>query len=184
MDWKTYLSLVFRLWLEKQTIWLTDFFWYSGHGLNNSPFDDRTCLDHLNTQLVRYSDPNCTLFMKVPLSHSKTLNSSLFQVKAISSSVPVTPMSEEKMKGQGKKVKGSSPAAALLERSATWLSSLSGSKSHNNKERKGFKMSTQRTKRSLTSLFEAVSSSATNAASTNNNNNSQVTTNSQKQPKM
>ena len=45
--------------------WITDhsvnrlFVRYSGHGLNNRPFDDRTCLDHLNTRLVRYSDPHC-----------------------------------------------------------------------------------------------------------------------------
>ena len=34
---------------------------YSGHGLNNEPFDERTVLDHLNTKLVRYSDPHCTV---------------------------------------------------------------------------------------------------------------------------
>ena len=33
---------------------------YSRHGLNNWPFNERTVLDHLNTQIVRYSDPNCT----------------------------------------------------------------------------------------------------------------------------
>ena len=32
---------------------------YSGHGLNNEPFDEQTNLDHLNTELVRYSDPHC-----------------------------------------------------------------------------------------------------------------------------
>ena len=43
--------------------WITDhwvnrlFVWYSGHGFNNRPFDDRKCLDHSNTGLVRYSDP-------------------------------------------------------------------------------------------------------------------------------
>ena len=33
---------------------------YSGHGLNNGPFDEQTVLNHLNTGLVRYSDPHCT----------------------------------------------------------------------------------------------------------------------------
>ena len=33
--------------------------WYSGHGLNNGPFNDRTDFEHLNTKLVRYSDPRC-----------------------------------------------------------------------------------------------------------------------------
>ena len=32
---------------------------YSGHGLNNKPFDERTVLDHLNTELVCYSDLHC-----------------------------------------------------------------------------------------------------------------------------
>ena len=35
---------------------------YSDGGLNKEPFDDRTALNHLNTELVRYSDPHCTLF--------------------------------------------------------------------------------------------------------------------------
>ena len=30
---------------------------YSGHGLNNEPFNEQTVLDHLNTELVHYSDP-------------------------------------------------------------------------------------------------------------------------------
>ena len=29
---------------------------YSGHGLNNKPFEEQTILDHLNTELVRFSD--------------------------------------------------------------------------------------------------------------------------------
>ena len=33
---------------------------YSSHDLNNGPFIDSTCLDHLNTKLVHYSDPHCT----------------------------------------------------------------------------------------------------------------------------
>ena len=36
-------------------------FHYSGHGLNNKPFDDKqTVLDCSNTKLVCYSDPHCT----------------------------------------------------------------------------------------------------------------------------
>ena len=31
---------------------------YSSHYLNNKPFDERTILDHLNTELVGYSDPH------------------------------------------------------------------------------------------------------------------------------
>ena len=30
---------------------------YSRHGLNNGPFDEQIVLYHLNTKLVRYSDP-------------------------------------------------------------------------------------------------------------------------------
>ena len=30
----------------------------SRHGLNNGPFDEQAVLDHLNTQLVSYSDPH------------------------------------------------------------------------------------------------------------------------------
>ena len=33
---------------------------YSSHDLNNEPFNEQTILDHLNTKLVRYSDPHCT----------------------------------------------------------------------------------------------------------------------------
>ena len=32
---------------------------YSDHCLNNRPFDYQTTFDHLNTKLVRYSDPYC-----------------------------------------------------------------------------------------------------------------------------
>ena len=32
---------------------------YPGNGLNNQPFDEQTVLDHLKTELVRYSDPHC-----------------------------------------------------------------------------------------------------------------------------
>ena len=32
---------------------------YSGHGLNNEPFDEQTVLAHLNTEQVCYSDPLC-----------------------------------------------------------------------------------------------------------------------------
>ena len=101
-----------------------------------------------------------------------------------SSSVPVTPMSEDKKRS--KKGRGASPAAALLEKSASWLSSLSGSRSHNTnslnskKEKKPFRLSTAKTKRSLTSLFEAVAFSAP-SSSNNNNNNSTTTIGSTKQ---
>ena len=44
---------------------------YSNGGLNNGPFDDRTVCVHLNTGLVRYSDPHCS-----PLSRS-LMNSGL-----------------------------------------------------------------------------------------------------------
>ena len=37
---------------------------YSDGGLNKEPFHDRTALNHLNTQLVRYSDPHCILVNK------------------------------------------------------------------------------------------------------------------------
>ena len=30
---------------------------YSSHELNNEPFEEQHILDHLNTKLVRYSDP-------------------------------------------------------------------------------------------------------------------------------
>ena len=35
---------------------------YSRHTLNNRPFEEQTVLGHINTQLVRYSDPNCSAF--------------------------------------------------------------------------------------------------------------------------
>ena len=31
---------------------------YSSHDLNNEPFNERTVLEHLNTELVGYSDPH------------------------------------------------------------------------------------------------------------------------------
>ena len=36
---------------------------YSDHHLITGPFNDRTDLRDLNTGLVRYSDPHCTLFL-------------------------------------------------------------------------------------------------------------------------
>ena len=36
---------------------------YSDHHLNNGPFGDLTTFNHSNTQLVRYSDPNCTFYI-------------------------------------------------------------------------------------------------------------------------
>ena len=32
---------------------------YSSHGLNKEQINDQTTFDHLNTELVRYSDPHC-----------------------------------------------------------------------------------------------------------------------------
>ena len=40
-------------------------FRYSGHGLNNEPFGNRTTLDHSNTKLIRYSDPHCKCFSTI-----------------------------------------------------------------------------------------------------------------------
>ena len=37
---------------------------FSGHGLNNEAFDERTVLDHSNTKLVCYSDPHCMPIVK------------------------------------------------------------------------------------------------------------------------
>ena len=34
---------------------------YSSHDLNNEPFKERTVLDHLNTELICYSDPHSML---------------------------------------------------------------------------------------------------------------------------
>ena len=39
---------------------------YSGHGLNNEPFGNRTILDHSHTELVRYSDPHCSGIQNKP----------------------------------------------------------------------------------------------------------------------
>ena len=33
----------------------------SGHGLNKTTYSERTVLDHLNTEIVHYSDPHCSL---------------------------------------------------------------------------------------------------------------------------
>ena len=41
---------------------------YSGHGLNNEPFDELTVLDHLNTKQVCHSDPHCILKLTKQLS--------------------------------------------------------------------------------------------------------------------
>jgi hypothetical protein len=99
-------------------------------------------------------------------------------------SVPATPRSEEK-RARSKKSKFSSPASALLEKSASWLSSLSGSKGQSGgpKEKKSSNKlsSTQKTKKSLTSLFEAVASSA---SSNNNGSSSSSIGNAKKQNKM
>ena len=42
---------------------------YSGHSLNDEPFGNLTILHHLNTKLVRYSDPYCTQLFEVQISH-------------------------------------------------------------------------------------------------------------------
>ena len=36
---------------------------YSDHFLNSRPFDYQTTFDHLNTRLVWYSDPYCSIQM-------------------------------------------------------------------------------------------------------------------------
>ena len=36
-------------------------FHYSSHDLNNKPFNEQTVLDHLNTELVHYSNAHCTV---------------------------------------------------------------------------------------------------------------------------
>ena len=38
---------------------------YSRHGFNSGPFDERIVLDHLNTELVRHSDPHCIQVRKL-----------------------------------------------------------------------------------------------------------------------
>ena len=48
-------SPVFKWWSEYRTKSSPVFKWHS----NNGPFDNRTTFDHLNTRLVRYSDPHC-----------------------------------------------------------------------------------------------------------------------------
>ena len=37
-------------------------FRYSSHDLKNKLFEEPTVLDHLNTKLVRYSDPHCSWY--------------------------------------------------------------------------------------------------------------------------
>ena len=91
-----------------------------------------------------------------------------------SASVPATPMSEDRKRSKKSKLSMTSPATSLLEKSASWLSSLSGSKMGNGGKDKKMSKSLRTTKKSLTSLFEAV-------ASSNNNNNN---TNRSKQTKM
>ena len=73
-----FVSLLFKPWRENQTkillfkpsvkhplTWITKFVCNFGHGLNNEPFDKQTILDHLNIELVGYSDPHCTRFSSV-----------------------------------------------------------------------------------------------------------------------
>ena len=55
-------------------------FRYSGHGLNNEPFDEPTVLDHSNTELVRFSDLHCSkLNVNVEHSNSCFLGSEKFK---------------------------------------------------------------------------------------------------------
>ena len=39
---------------------------HSSHDLNDEPFNDQTGLDHSNTKLIHYSDPDCFIFQNVP----------------------------------------------------------------------------------------------------------------------
>ena len=48
---------VFKWWSEYQTKFSPVFKWHS----NTEPFDDHTTFDHLNSRLVRYSDPHCNV---------------------------------------------------------------------------------------------------------------------------
>ena len=36
---------------------------YLNHDQNNKPFKERTILDHLDTELIHYSDPHCNLYV-------------------------------------------------------------------------------------------------------------------------
>ena len=96
-----------------------------------------------------------------------------------SASVPATPMSDDRKRNKKSKLSMTSPATSLLEKSASWLSSLSGSKMGSAGGGKDKKMSKSRrtTKKSLTSLFEAV-------ASSNNNNNTSSSNSRSKHTKM
>ena len=40
---------------------------YSSHDLINEPFKERTILDHLNTELIRYSDSQCIRLLKASI---------------------------------------------------------------------------------------------------------------------
>ena len=54
-------GLVFKWWSEYWTKFSPVFKWHS----NNRPFGDLTAFDHLNTRLVRYSDPHCSLTVQI-----------------------------------------------------------------------------------------------------------------------
>ena len=43
---------------------------YARHGLNNWPLEERIVLDHLNTELVSYSDPHCTCLLILVLKET------------------------------------------------------------------------------------------------------------------
>ena len=52
---------VFKWWSEYWTKFSRVFKWHS----NNGSFGDRTIFDHLNTRLVRYSDPHCCVLWEI-----------------------------------------------------------------------------------------------------------------------
>ena len=54
---------------------------YLKNGLKNGRFDDRTAFHHLNSWLVRYSDPNCILITTV-MNLSGILSGTEFQSKS------------------------------------------------------------------------------------------------------
>ena len=65
---------VFIWWSEFRTKFSPIFKWH----LNNGPFGDWTTFDHLNTRLVRYSDPHCTLVIFLVLWSFSALRFSIY----------------------------------------------------------------------------------------------------------
>ena len=62
-------SPVFKWCSQCQTKFSPVFKWHS----NNGSFGDRTTFDHLNTRLVRYSDPHCIITLTSQLNESHFL---------------------------------------------------------------------------------------------------------------